>query len=77
MGGHGSEFLCEVRRKLVDKIKHTYHNNVIGVLRHYLYQLQPQDLITKSRLPKLEVKANGRIFTYNMELRDMTKPWKS
>ena len=35
-GGHASKQLCKVRPKLMDKIKHTFHNNVIGILRHYL-----------------------------------------
>ena len=61
----------------MDKIRHTFHNNVIGILRHYLYQLQPRDLATKARLPKLEVIADGHPYEYTMEIRDMTRPWQS
>ena len=59
----------------MDKIKHTFHNNVIGILRHYLYDIQPRDRVNKARLPKLEVIADGRRYEYTMELRDMTRPY--
>ena len=71
------EALRKVRPKLMDKIKHTFHNNVRSILRHYLYDLQPRDRVTMARLPKLEVIADGCRYKYTMELRDMTRPYQS
>ena len=61
----------------MDKIKTTFHNNVRSVLRPYLYQLQPRDLVTKARLPSLLVEVDKEEYTFNFEVRDMTRPEKS
>ena len=62
---------------MMEKIKTTFHNNVRGVLRHYLYQLQPPDRVTKARLPKLEVAVEDEEYTFHFEVRDMSRPDRS
>ena len=75
--GQFREPLCKVRRMLFDKIKDAYHNGVRGVLRHYLYECQPRELITKARLQLIKIEADGLKYNYAMELRDMTRPDRS
>ena len=75
--GPGCEELRQVRLNVMEKIRTTFHNNVRGVLRHYLYQLQPRDAGTKERLPKIEVAADAEQYTFRFELRDMTRPDRS